>query len=423
MVEAKFSAGEISGEITVPGSKSFTQRYILLSAFSGIPVDVENTSGSEDEQIALEIAERTGAKVTRNNSNISIMPEFSCPEVIDAGESATSLRIVIALLAGRHCSTEIRMRSSLRTRNSRPIMSALESLGTVFTDTENGLKVDGSNFKSGNIRVSGELSSQFTTAALLLQALEQKGDRSVTVEGKNVSEGYVAITVKCLDDFGVRVARENSVFTLSGNLSPHPGPVVAETDMSSLSFLLALGVLGSQRGITIRGISAKGLQPDQSFIEILQVAGFDVVTEWNSGTATAKKSQGGHITIDASSTPDLAVIASVIGIFSKEGVSILNPARLSGKESDRKKSIIELAASFGALVTEETDRIEIRGTGNINTPERLYFRDHRVVMAAIIAALASGTPTEIGDIEAIRKSYPSFLDTLEKVGVTTQRTA
>lgn len=417
MTEVSFSHTGVSGEITIPGSKSYTQRYILLSAFSEIPLTLANVSGSGDEVAAIRIAESTGATVTHEGSTLKIYPHFNCPPVIDAEESATSLRIALALLSARRCSSEVHVRESLALRNSRPLISELENHGVIITETDHGFRLNASPFVPGDMTVTGALSSQFTTACLLLQSMIGGDSRRVLVRDEPVSQGYVDITVECIRNLGIQVTRDDETFSLSGTLKTPINAVSAETDMSSLSFFLTLGVLASEAGITIRDVNSSGKQPDHAYVSILQQAGFNVSADWKRGLISTKKGPGGHITVDADFTPDLCIPASVLGIFSPAGVTILNPGRLSGKESDRKQSIVELGQAFGASVTESGDRLEILPADNPALPDRIEFRDHRMVMAAALAAITSSSGTVVGDTESVKKSLPSFQEILRKIGI------
>lgn len=417
MTDGKFASGHVSGTTSVPGSKSYTQRYILLSAFSGVPLRILNLSGSDDEKIAEGIAESTGAEISHIQDSIQVNPEFRCPRTIDAGESATSLRISLALLAVKRCRTEIHMESSLMRRSSDPLIEALEKCGAKVSATESGLLIDASYFRDDAMVVTGSSSSQFTSALLMLKAVSDHGERVIEVKDEPVSSGYVEITLECLRRMGVSIAADGDTRKLHGTLSAPESPLPVPTDMSSLSVLLTLGVLCSEKGITVQDIREDDLQPDRVYSEMLQGAGFDVVSDFSARTITARKSTGLHLNVDAKDTPDLCVIASVIGIFSENGVTILNSERLKGKESDRKASIIELASSFGAEVQDLGETIEIRRGQSLLKPESLHSMDHRIVMASVIASIVSGSGTLIGNLNSIHKSYPQFLDTLREIGV------
>lgn len=420
MSEGIFTAGRIYGTTAIPGSKHFTQRYILMSAFSGVPVELVNLSGSEDEEVAAGIARSCGASVIMPDDSMRIEPRFRCPDSIYAGESATSLRLAFGLLAGKKCRTEIRMAASLRRRNSGDLIESLASRGARFSSIPEGIAMDASDFTPGHMEVSGELSSQFVSSLLMMHAVAGSEDRTVTVSGLSVSRGYIDITAECIREFGPAVSVDGNTYTVKGEIRKRDLTITVETDISSLSAILVLGILCSEKGITCRGITPGTTQPDLIFPDLLRRSGFSVEYPGGmNGDMKVRKSAGKHLIIDANLNPDLAVIASVIGIFSRPGVTLLNTSRLAGKESDRRASVIELAEAFGADVSVDAENIHIKPS-ELKMPEKLSFRDHRMVMAAIIASLAARSRTVVGELESLGKSYPGFTGTLQELGVTAE---
>ncbi len=415
LTEARFYAGSISGSVTIPGSKSFTQRYILYSAFSGIPLVVKNLSGSDDEHVAIGIARSTGADIIKIPGGIKIEPDFRCPDIIAAGESATSLRISLALLSGRRCRTTVEMLPSLSARSSDELIGVLSSMGARMDRRDGTILLRGENFRKSDALLSGNHSSQFITALLMMYALPPDVRGCVSTSRDPVSPGYIDITLRCLSDVGIRTFRGDRRYCINGLSGTGGKTVEAETDMSSLSAIVSLGVLASNEGITIEGVRSSGLQPDHVFVDMLARAGFNVRS--SAGKVLARKSCGDTLTIDADATPDLAVHASVIGIFSKNGVTIKNTGRLKGKESDRKTGIVTIARAFGADVAIQGSTIRIKRGGAIKKPSSLHFSDHRLVMASVIASIAAGGGTEIGDLASTGKSFPQFADILSRTGV------
>lgn len=418
MTFGRFLADRLTGTVDVPGSKHFTQRYVLMSAFSGMPVKIRNTSGSEDENVSIEIAREAGSRILQYGDSLEIIPGKECPPNLFAGESATTFRILLGLLSARKCTTSVRMDESLRRRDSAPLMNALMSRGVVFSRTPDGIDIDARNFTPGEVNVSADLSSQFVTSLLMLQSLSGGDSRKVNVTGKMVSSGYVDITISCLKDFGIQVSVKDGSYSVRGEVRPPDHEVEIETDMSSLSALVTLGVLFPLSGIVIRGIKSSGIQPDHIYTQMLRDAGFAADYTGNSELrASYSESRKKQIVVDAASNPDLATIASVIGIFSPAGVSILNSDRLAGKESDRKSSIVDLATAFGCDTRVEGANITINPPGKMVRPKKLEFRDHRMVMAAIVACLVAGYDTRIGDLNAIKKSFPQFIEKLQSLGI------
>ena len=159
------------------------------------------------------------------------------------------------------------------------------------------------------------------------------------------------------------------------------------------------------------GLSYESDQPDSLFFS-------NSLIDMKPGQERIKVSKRDlpKLTFDASITPDLAPAAAVLGIFSTNGVSILNIDRLVSKESDRKNGILNLCRSFGADFIEEKDTVYMKKGSNVETPSELYFDDHRMIMAGIVAGIASGKSVIHNNVENIAKSYPQFLDTIQSLG-------
>ena len=178
-----------------------------------------------------------------------------------------------------------------------------------------------------------------------------------------------------------------------------------------------MGVLSSRGCIHLLDVVSSGIQPDHHYVDALSRAGFKVKYNTSERTIDSCLSNGDTITVDVDRNPDLAPIASVIGILNSNGVVLKNTLRLTWKESDRRGEIIRLAESFGASVTEDGYDIMIKKGSNPLKPDKLIFNDHRMTMAATVASIASGSETIVGDLDSVKKSYPSFLNDLSSLGV------
>ena len=413
----RFFPSDIRGQIRIPGSKHYTQRLLLLSAFSDIPVRMVNISHSQDEGIAAGIAAQCGSDVLVSGSEISVYPSFRVPEEIYCGESATSARMAISLLCLKKSVTYVRMEKSLIRRDFSPLISALESVGCRFETRMGGIMVDASGFFPHSMEIDASLSSQFVSSLLMMLSLLGDSNLKIKITGKEVSAGYVDITQDCLAKFGVNVKREKNEYYVTGKLRNPESQIEVESDMSSSSFLVTMGVLSSRGCIHLLDVVSSGIQPDHHYVDALSRAGFKVKYNTSERTIDSCLSNGDTITVDVDRNPDLAPIASVIGILNSNGVVLKNTLRLTWKESDRRGEIIRLAESFGASVTEDGYDIMIKKGSNPLKPDKLIFNDHRMTMAATVASIASGSETIVGDLDSVKKSYPSFLNDLSSLGV------
>ena len=416
-MNVKLKARNLTGTITPPSSKSFAQRYILLAMCREGSTKILNVSGSEDEMVAMGIARDSNFTVNYSDREISIYGKFMCPKKIYMGESATSFRLSMGLISGMRCKTVYRLAESLSVRPNRPLESALTAAGVKINHiSKDEIEIDSSGIQSTDVKINGELSSQFVSSLMLLFAGGfLKGN--IIIEGKNTSAGYIDITEKCLLDFGFTVKRENQSISVSG--SPYKGHIElrVESDFSSAAYFIVLGVLGSKDGIRLSGLSINSMQPDSAILRLLKPYLKTFQTDDKGLEIECRQSNIDFIELDADQNPDLAPIMSVIGIFSEKGIKIRNIGRLSFKESDRASSIIQLAENFGASIIKDGTTLYIRRGKEIKHPYLLDFKDHRMIMAAAVAIVISGSDTILCNTENVKKSYAEFFNDLEKLGV------
>lgn len=409
-MNVKIKNGTISGTIYAPSSKSYTQRYVLYSAFSNKPVKIKNVSFSEDEMVSLKIAESCNATINYNRKDIEIKPDFKCPDSIYVGESGTSYRLSIGLLAARKCKTTIKGEQQLAGRPVEPLIKALSDAGTNFKKHKDGFyMVDGRNSASTGVSIDGGTSSQFVSAMLYYYSILGEGNFTVS---NMVSANYVNITINCLRNFGITVHNNGNNYSIE-NGDYAVKEIGIEGDYSSASYFIVLGIFTGN--IKIKNLGIDSLQPDRQIIELLNNATECIKIGGNELTVDKANFIKGII-VDASATPDIAPVISVIGIFSTEGVKIYNYQRLKTKESDRWKGIIEMCRAFGATVSVCENFIEIK-KGILKDPESIKFTDHRMIMSAIIAGIIAGSHTEFKNVEKINKSYPEFLVDLKRLGL------
>ncbi|MEM0139043.1 MAG: 3-phosphoshikimate 1-carboxyvinyltransferase [Ferroplasma sp.] len=407
-MKARITANNIGGHINAPSSKSYAQRYILYSAFSGKEISLNGLSFSDDELIAIKVAEACKATVKYDKKNIHIIPEFVCPEKLYFGESGTSYRLSLGLLSGKKCKTSITGEQSLASRPASALIKALGELDVKFSqNSDNFYDIDARNAKNMQIEIDGSASSQFISAMLFYYSFYEN---SKFLFKNAVSKKYTDITIKCLQDFGISISEYNESYSVSFNgFKPHT--IQVEGDYSSASYFIVLGILKGR--IRIGNLASNSIQPDMMLIKLLNAnSGINV---YNDYIEVSPVSEINKITLDASISPDLAPIISVIGIFSTAGVDIYNYGRLKIKESDRLSGIIKMCRAFGASISVNKEFISIH-KGIIKKPRLIDFDDHRMIMSSIIAALVADSPSEIANIEKINKSYPEFLNDLQRVG-------
>ena len=414
------NGGDLSGTVSVPSSKSFSQRCILYAGFSGTRARIGPLAFSNDENTAIDIVRSCGLNLVISGRYLDVWGDFHCPNLINVGESGTSYRISIGLLAAKRCVTEITGDRTLAVRPVKPLVESLERCGVRFEFKPDGFPViDARGSDLRGCAIDGSLSSQYVTSLVMAASLEDNLS-GIRILGRAVSPDYLRITEETLGLFGVTARREGDLYSINRGRIPDSLHIDIEGDYSAASMLLILGVLGSEKGIKIRGLKRKSLQGDSIIVDLLIHAGADIEweTDGNEDFLICRKSSLTKISVDADVYPDLAVALSVVGIFSPNGVEILNPERLRIKESDRLEAIVRMAGRYGT-VTElrERDLRIFPGKGITGQDTVVESKDHRIIMAEACAIVLSGNTGSIKFHHEVFKSFPSFFEELEKISV------
>ena len=412
----RISYDEIYGEITPPPSKSYSQRYVLMASFLPGKKFIRPVGHSDDENVALEIAKSCGMRVMPHEDGVSIEGKFSCPEKLNCGESGTSFRLVHGLLFASGCRTTITVQGNLSGRPMGPLLDVLQKHGYVCRNDGGIYYVDASTRKELNhVSIDGGSSSQFVSSVMLAMSI-MKGNRTINMLGKRSSEGYLRITSDVLENLGVKAEINDDKISIYGTIAQMNGTYMIERDYSSSAFLIGLGLLCSEKGITVRGLPYHSAQPDSSLVEILGNL-LHVERHENTVDITAsRKDIIPHFEVDVDKSPDLAPPLSIIGMFSRNGVSIRNSERLDLKESRRLSAILKIAEMLGSVVEHEDDYIMIRKGILPENFKPVDYHDHRMSMAQFIACAALKNNFMFPETGDVSKSYPDFFQHMQSIG-------
>jgi len=414
---ATFQYNKIGGSVKAPSSKSYSQRMILLSAISGNPVTLRGISFCDDEIAAVNMARDCGSEITTDGDALTIEPHFRCPSRVNVGESATLYRISMGMLAAMGCRTEFVGAPSLAGRPMEPLIHALEKAGVRLLRKDDGFySMDARERKNIEFHMDQGISSQFISSLIFYNAAAGN-DLPMNTTAEQVSASYIDITLHALDMLGYGISREDGAFQFTGkHLSGKEFQV--EGDFSSALFPVVLGSLCSQGGVRITGLNPRSRQADRIALDTLVKAstGISAKSNGNNLEIEASRSDFELIEVDASRVPDSCPPISVIGIFSDNGIRILNYERLRAKESDRVSAIKEIVTGFGAAFLEGNRSISVKRGINV-FPEEYHGNDHRMLMSAITAGLVARSSTKFFNLDAVRKSYPGFLNDLKLLGV------
>ncbi len=404
-----------AGTIQVPPSKSITQRALVAGLLAGNPVVIHNPSICADTLAAIAMTEALGATVTRGDDHLliesGIIPEGRVR--LNCGESGLALRMFAPVAALLSESVTLTGEGSLRRRPVSMIHQSLSQLG-VEVESNHGLlplQLTG-RLRGGRALIDGSSGSQLLTG--LLMALPLAGSNSELTVRSLASKPYIELTLELLGRFGVTTENSSfSTFTIPGNQRYHAEEYHVEGDWSGAAFLLVAGAAGGR--VTVAGLDPESRQADRGVIRVLTNAGAEVIT--GDGMITVSSSSLKAFTCDATDSPDLFPPLAALAVSCKGTSRIAGVGRLKHKESNRAEAIADVLAAMGIRVCIDGDEMLITG-GVAGGAVVSSHNDHRIaMMAAILAAGASG-PVTITGAEAVNKSYPDFYNDLVSLGVT-----
>ena len=398
----------LSGEITCPASKSVAHRALIAAACSSSPCEILGRLQGDDVIATSSCLSALGADIKIASDSISVSPiqTPSRSANLYVGASGSTFRFLLPLVCALGVETSFSGTERLGKRPVGALLNELEKHGASFSAS--ALPFTATGRLSGNdFMIDGSVSSQYVTGLLL--ALPLLGGGTVTVQNGAVSKNYLDITLSVLHAFGVLAGENKDVFSVRGEYAS-PGTFVCESDWSSAGFFAVAGANGN---VLLRGLSPDSTQGDKAILDALTLCGA-IVTVTPDGIAVQKNKKHGFV-FDVEHCPDAAPILSVLGAMSEGKTTLLNTARLKLKESDRSAEIVRMLSAFGITVVDFGNRLEITG-GELCGCELALPDDHRIAMAASIAASAAEGETTLLHAECISKSYPDFFADFSKLG-------
>ncbi len=423
--------GPAAGTVRLPGSKSISNRVLLLAGLSEGTTVVHDLLDSDDTQVMLTALAQLGCRLARDGSLLRVTGLGGRLATHDAqlflGNAGTAMRpltAALALLAATQ-GGDFTL-SGVPRMHERPIgdlVDALRQLGCTIdcTGTEGYPPLHLRGTAGGTlqtqwpIRVRGDVSSQFLTALLLaLPLVASHDDIVVEVEGELISKPYVEITLNLLARFGIAVVREGwARFTIPrGSAYRSPGQVHVEGDASSASYFVALGAIAAvDAPVRIEGVGTDSIQGDIRFVEAARAMGAEV-----TGRAGVLEVRRGAwplraITLDCNHIPDAAMTLAVMALFATGTTRLTNIASWRVKETDRIAAMAAELRKLGAAVTEGADFLEVTPPAAL-TPAAIHtYDDHRIAMCFSLAALG-GVPVRILDPKCVGKTFPDYFEAL-----------
>ena len=391
----KIKTDKLQGKVDAISSKSFAHRFLILASVADTDTTIIINEFSNDIMTTIDCLRNLGVEIEINENEVTVNPSFFQKDVsdINVNDSGSTFRFLLPLVSFLSQKTNIQCSGRLQDRPIKELVDQLKLSGLTFSEEKLPFTVDGT-FHKIDFEFPGDVSSQYISAIMMIAPLI--GGCEIKLSSKLESTGYIKITQECLKLFGVdSEILLDKVIVKPGALKS-PGKIIVEGDWSNAAFFLCANALGAD--IKVENLKKDSVQADRKIVEFLEKI----------------ENNENYCEIDISQTPDLFVILAVV-LSQKCDKSVLKDAkRLRLKESDRIQSTYDMLKSFGINCEIEGDNLVIYKSemkpAVVNSCD-----DHRIVMAAAIASIVT-KEVEIKDWQAVKKSYPSFFDEIERLG-------
>ena len=425
----------VSGTVRLPGSKSISNRVLLLAALCEGQTTVRDLLDSDDTRVMLQALRQLGCGVVVDGTTAVIdglggrarQPQAEL-FLGNAGTAMRPLTAALAVLGG-----DYRL-SGIARMHERPIgdlVDALRALGCsvqyLGQDGFPPLHIGQPNLKLDQpIPVRGDVSSQFLTALLMALPLAARAqDIVIDVVGELISKPYIEITLQLLARFGVKVHRDGwARFVIpAGSRYRSPGEIHVEADASSASYFIAAGALSASasgpNGLKIEGVGEASIQGDIRFVEAARLMGAQI----DSGPNWLRAERGAWplkaIDLDCNHIPDAAMTLGVMALYADGPSTLRNIASWRVKETDRIAAMAAELRKLGAEVEEGADFIRITPPSVWQAASLHTYDDHRMAMCGSLAAFnAAGLPVRIEDPKCVAKTFPDYFETLFELAET-----
>ncbi len=415
-------AGRVEVALAIPGSKSVSNRALLMAAVADGPCRLSGVLRSEDTYWTVESLKRLGAEIAIAGTEFTVtradfLTSRDSAEIF-VGSAGTAARFLPGILAARAGVVTMKGSRQLQRRPIAPLVMALQALGAGIEALGEGgrlpLRIRGGGFDGGAATMAGSESSQYISGALIAAPLARTPVR-LNVEGRIVQRDYVAITLAYMEKFGIAVERDDD-FTHFG-IAPQryrACDLALEADASTATYFFALAALTAGR-VTITNLGTGTTQPDYGFIDILARMGCTVERSPHSTSVSGPARLQGGFEIDMQPLSDAALTLAVLAPFADGPIHIHNIAHIRKHESDRIAVSCTVLGQLGIRAEERPDGFSVYP----GTPRHAVIdphEDHRVAMSFALLGL-KGAGITIRDPSCVSKTCPDYFGMLEKLGV------
>ena len=414
---------KIEGEITLPGSKSLSNRALLLAALAEGTTKIINLLESDDTRHMLNALKQLGIKyrLSEDKKECVIVGNAGAihsdtVEELFLGNAGTAMRPLCAALCLGTGSYVLTGEPRMKERPIGHLVDALRQMEANISYQENEgyppLTIEANGLKGGSVEIDGAISSQFLTA-LLMAAPMTENDMTITIIGELVSKPYIDITLDIMQRFGVEVVNnEYKTFTIKGNQTYKAVETfMVEGDASSASYFLAAAAI---KGGTVRvtGIGRNSIQGDIEFVDVLEQMGARV--EWGETYVSVTRDVLRPIDMDFNHIPDAAMTIATTALFTEGTTTLRNIYNWRVKETDRLHAMATELRKVGAEVEEGEDYLKITPPKVLKHAAIDTYDDHRMAMCFSLLALDTASVT-INEPECVAKTFPTYFEVLESI--------
>lgn len=411
-----------NGEVQLPGSKSLSNRILLLAALAEGETVVTNLLDSADVSHMLNALSTLGVKYKlsedRRTCTVEGLGGAFAPQSAEMflGNAGTAMRPLTAALCLGEGEFTLTGEPRMYERPIEDLVNALRQIGAqveyLKDDGYPPLKIQANGLKGGTVSIRGNISSQFLTALLMAAPMAQE-DLTIVMDGELVSKPYIDITLHTMKMFGIDVQNNQyrSFVIKAGQTYRSPGEIMVEGDASSASYFLAAGAIAGGT-LKVHGVGSDSVQGDKAFAEVLEKMGAKVT--YGPTWIEVSKGELNGVDLDLNAIPDAAMTIATAALFAKGPTAIRNVYNWRVKETDRLAAMATELRKVGASVIEGEDFIEITPPKTINSAAIDTYDDHRMAMCFSLAAFGQ-SDIIINDPGCTSKTFPEYFDLFAKV--------
>lgn len=419
----------VEGEINLPGSKSLSNRALLLAALAHGTTEVTNLLDSDDIRHMLNALKSLGVNYELSSDKTvctitGVGGAFNWQNGLslflgNAGTAMRPLAAALCLKGQQEAEVVLTGEPRMKERPIKHLVDALVQVGANVQYLEQEgyppLAIRNTGLQGGKVQIDGSISSQFLTALLMAAPLAE-GDMEIQIMGELVSKPYIDITLAMMKDFGVTVENQNyQTFIVKGNQSYiSPKRYLVEGDASSASYFLAAGAI--KGNVKVTGIGKNSIQGDRLFADVLEKMGAKIT--WGEDFIQAEQAPLHGVDMDMNHIPDAAMTIATTALFAEGETVIRNIYNWRVKETDRLSAMATELRKIGAEVEEGVDFIRIQplALAQFQAAEIATYNDHRMAMCFSLIAL-SNTPVTILEPKCTAKTFPTYFSEFEKLSI------